>query len=483
MNALLKSISLAVALTAPALAQPQPLADPIPRKIPKGDIAVAVRDFVRLPKTEDSAKSPATSNAYARIQYLLPSRDGTGRLFVNDTRGVLYVTDAAGREPKVYLDLRKENVGLDDSFFPNESGLAGFAFHPDFAKKGRPGYGKLYVAYSTPSNTGKADYLDEHAESHESVIREWMATDPASDVLAGTSREVFRVGQFAPTHNVGTIAFNPNAREGQPDYGMLYACFGDGGAANDPRNNGQGLAEPLGSIVRINPLPSADGKQYSVPKDNPFVDRSAAAPEIWCYGLRHPQQFSWDTGGDGKMLIAEYGQSQVDEVNLGVAGGNYGWQLREGTFATAFAVTGDKNDHRVYPLPDRGGDDKEFLAPVAQYDHDEGNAISGGFVYRGRRVPQLVGKYVFSELVRGRLFYVDADALTQGKQAAIQELRLLFDGQAKDLLDVVGFPNPYAPRTRRADLRLGIDDAGELYLLTKGDGRVRTLDGANAVPG
>lgn len=465
--------------TGTAVAQPQPVQDPIPQKIAGGDITVAVRDFVRLPKTPDAATPRGTSEAYARIQYLLPARDGSGRLFVNDTRGVLYVTDAKGREPKAYLDLRKQDVGFDDSHFPNEAGLAGFAFHPDFARKGRPGYGTLYTAYSAATDSGKCDYLDEDDASHQSVLREWTAADPAADTFSGTSREVFRIGQFAFNHNIGTIAFNPNVKDGTPDYGNLYVCLGDGGAANDPKGYGQGLAEPHGSIMRIHPFPRmSDARQYTIPKDNPFAGKKGVAPEIWAYGFRHPQQFSWDTGGDGKMLVAEFGQGQVEEVNLGVAGGNYGWQLREGTFATAFAATGDKRTEQVFPRPEK--DEAEFLYPVAQYDHDEGRGISGGFVYRGTRVPELHGKYVFSELVRGRLFYVDADSLAQGKQAEIKELRLTIGGEEKPLIDVVGYPNPYAPGTLRADLRLGVDDAGELYLLTKGDGWVRTLDVAEA---
>jgi glucose/arabinose dehydrogenase len=467
-------VALALLMAPGATAQPKPVQDPIPEKIPQGEITVAVRDFVRLPKTPDSATPGGTSGAYARIQYLLPARDGSGRLFINDTRGVLYVTDAKGREPKPYIDLRKQDVGFDDSHFPNEAGLAGFAFHPDFAKSGRPGYGKFYTAYSAATDSGTCDYLDDDDASHQSVLREWTATDPAADSFAGTSREVFRIGQFAFNHNIGTIAFNPNAKDGSPDHGNLYVCLGDGGAANDPREYGQGLAEPHGTVMRINPLKPQGERRYAIPADNPFAKKDGVAPEIWAYGFRHPQQFSWDTGGDGKMLIAEFGQGQVEEVNLGVAGGNYGWQRREGTFATAAAVGADKRDEHVFPKPET--DDAAYLYPVAQYDHDEGRGISGGFVYRGTRVPALRGKYVFSELVRGRLFYVDADSLAQGKQAEIKELRLTFGGEEKPLIDVVGYPNPYAPGTQRADLRLGIDDAGELYLLTKGDGWVRTLD-------
>ena len=119
-------------------------------------------------------------------------------------------------------------------------------------------------------------------------------------------------------------------------------------------------------------------------------------------------------------------------------------------------------------------DGDEFTYPVAQYDHDEGNAVSGGFVYRGSRIPELRNKFVFSELVRGRVLYIETENLTAGHPAEIEELRLSFAGRERDLLDVAGYPNTYAPGDR-VDLRLAMDSNGELYLLTKGDGWVRKL--------
>ena len=202
--------------------------------------------------------------------------------------------------------------------------------------------------------------------------------------------------------------------------------------------------------------------------------RRVSLPEIWVYGLRHAQQFSWDT--DGRMFMGEIGQGMVEEVNLGIPGANYGWRLREGTFATGFAVEGGRRG-QVYPPPAQ--DDQPFVYPVAQYDHDEGNAISGGFVYRGSAIPDLRGKYVFTDFPRGRVFYIDADALVPGQLAEIRELRLVLDGQERDLAEAVGFPNTYGPGDR-ADARLGIDSAGELYLLTKSDGWVRKLEPAPA---
>ena len=200
-----------------------------------------------------------------------------------------------------------------------------------------------------------------------------------------------------------------------------------------------------------------------IPTDNPFVNDIDIAPEIWAYGLRHPQQFSFDT--DGTMYIGDIGQSQIEEVNIGIAGANYGWRLREGTFATAFGIGGVR-PNPVYPRP---ADQQEFVYPVAQFDHDEGNAISSVFVYRGSGIPELQGKALFTDMVTGRVFYIDTENLEPGNPATIQELRISFDGNERNVADAVGFQNTYA-RGNRAGLRLGIDSNGELYFLTKGDG-------------
>ena len=448
--------------------QSEQLENPIPETIRKSDLVVGVEEFVRVPRTSDSSEGGQTNPAYARIQYLAPVRDGSGRLVLNDLRGPLYMTDESGRPPTVFLDLRDQNVGFDDSMFPNETGLVSVAFHPQFGREGTPGFGKFYTAYSAGSDTGIADYLDDDAESHESVIREWTVTDPSVDLFSGTSREVFRIGQFAPNHNIGTIAFNHHAEAGSPDYGILYAGLGDGGAAHDPRDYGQSLAVPQAAIIRIDPLGGDDTKGYGIPLDNPFVGSAGIAPEIWAYGLRHPQHFSWDT--DNRMFIGDIGQNQVEEVNLGMPGANYGWRLREGTFATGYSV--GRGPGPAYPRP--SVDDREFVYPVAQYDHDEGNAVGGGFVYRGRAIPELRGKYVFADFPRGRLLAIDTDTLDVDQPVEIIEVRLVIGGREQDLIDVAGFPNTYAPGNR-VDLRLGTDSANELYLLTKGDGWVRKL--------
>ena len=461
-----------VAATLPARGQVEAVTDPVPDPIRKGDLVVEATEFVRAPRTDESALDAITNLAYARIQFLTPVGDGSGRLVLNDLRGLLYITDENGMAPVTYLDIRTRDVGFDDSMFPNETGLVGVAFHPQFATAGTPGFGKFYTAYSARSDSGRADYLDDDAASHESVIREWTTDDPRANVFSGTSREVFRIGQFAANHNIGAIAFNPTAAAGSPDRGLLYASLGDAGAANDPRDFSQSLGVPHGAIIRIDPLAGDARRGYGIPADNPFVGEAGVAPEIWAYGLRHAQQFSWDA--DGRMFLGDIGQNFVEEVNLGVPGANYGWRLREGTFATGYAV-GARRPGRVYPRP--ALDDHPFVYPVAQYDHGEGNAIGGGFVYRGQAIPALQGKYVFTDFPRGRVLYIDADALVPGRLAEIRELRLVVGGQERDLVEVAGFPNTYG-RGDRVDARLGIDSAGELYLLTKGDGWVRRLEPA-----
>ena len=466
-SAAIVGISICVPLFG-AESKPEALADPIPQKIEMGAISVTLEDFVRVPSTDESANPVQTNNAYARIQYMTPLPDDTGRLAINDLRGLLYLTDEAGSDPIVYLDLRTQDVNFDDSTFPNETGLAGVAFHPDFANRGEPGYGRFYTAYSAPSNSGIANYLDDASDNHESVIREWTATSSEANIFSGTSREIFRIGQFDQNHNIGTLAFNPASNRGEPDYGMLYASFGDGGGANDPREFGQSTGEPMSSIIRIDPLGDSDGSAYGVPEDNPFVGEIGFAPEIWAYGLRHPQGFSFDV--DGTMYICDIGQTQVEEVNIGQAGANYGWRVREGTFATAFGIGGVR-PNPVYPKPI---DEKEFTYPVAQFDHDEGNAISSGFVYRGSSIPELYQKFIFSDMVTGRVFYIDTDGLEAGNPTTIKELRIEFFGHERNIADALGFPNTYS-RGNRAGLRLGIDSKGELYFLTKGDGRVRKM--------
>ena len=461
--------------TAPPPAPPPPppparLTDPIENAIEVGSISVDVVQFVQGPATQDRVSRGGVNNPATRIQYMQQVGD---RFFFNDTRGVLWVTDVEGSNPVSYLDLRNEDVGFNPDAFVQESGFLGFAFHPDFANEGEGGYGKFYTTFSA-SPDGTADFIEEGASVQESVLAEWTSEDPTSDVYSGEYREVLRVGQFAANHNVGNVAFNTTSTAGDSDYGMLYVSFGDGGSAHDPREHGQNPNSILGTIIRIDPLGGGEDSKYGIPADNPFADGANGLPEVWAYGLRHPQSYSWDAA-DGRMFILDIGQDQVEEVNIGVAGGNYGWRLREGTFATAHGVDTDDPPGGVY---ERETDASDLIYPVAQYDHDEGFAIGSGIVYRGSGIPDLVGMFVFTDIVTGRLFYIDTSSLEPDSPTTIFELDITVDGETGTLADIAGHRNTspgHAPYTQRVDLRISKDAAGELYILSKGDGWIRKL--------
>ena len=420
-------------------------------------------DFVRAPRTKD--KHPSANNAYARIQYLLPV-PGSRRLAFNDIRGILYLTDMQPSAPKVYLylDLRRQDVRLSTTV-PRHMGLMGFAFHPDFATPDKPGRGKFYTAFTAERGTAAPDY--DHGDA-DNVVREWTTNDPQANVFAGTSREVLRVGGGGGRgHHIGTIAFNSAADENDEDYGLLYIAFGDGGE----KSIAQSLSTPLGAIARIDPLDTAAGRRYGIPASNPFVGGANAAAEIWAYGLRHPQQFSFDV--DGRMFIADIGHNRMEEINLGVSAENYGWPLREGTLVTTYAPL--QSAITPHPPPHHSGAPSSFACPVAEYAHaGDSAAVGGGFVYRGI-IEALRGKYMFTDIVQGRLFAIDAQRLDLKAPNPIVELRLAVNETQRSLADVSGFRHFH--HRRRVDARLGIDHNGDLYILTKGDGWIRKLVG------
>jgi glucose/arabinose dehydrogenase len=176
-------------------------------------------------------------------------------------------------------------------------------------------------------------------------------------------------------------------------------------------------------------------------------------------------------GGGGTFLIADVGQEHIEEINVGVKGANYGWPLREGTFVT------DRADGRVLYAPPADDTKKGFTFPVAQFDHFENGtdlgkvAVTGGFVYRGSAVPDLLGHYLFGDIVSGRVFHIPIAELKLGSQAVVRELTLLSGGRPTTLRALVASPNP----DNRVDLRFGQDAFGEVYIMTKQDGVIRKL--------
>jgi sugar lactone lactonase YvrE len=451
------------------------ITDPIVQPIEKSALSVALKEIAQIPNSGTDREKAA------RLNILTHAGDGSKRLFVNDMRGNLYVI--VDGTATVYLNL-KRLICDNFTYETDQQGFAYFAFHPEFAKNGI-----FYTATSETQNSGIPDFpvtktiIDRDNKiiesSHHDVIREWKATDPSSDTFAGTSREILRIEQPYPDHNVGQLSFNPNAKPGDDDYGLLYIAVAGGGSDGfpvshtDPLDNGQDLGTPLGKILRVNPLGNnSTNGQYGIPSDNPFVaDKDPKTlGEIWTYGLRNPHRFSWDTGGKHKMLIADIGQAFIEEVNLGIKGANYGWGNREGTW-----VVDEKNEKVLFPLP---SDDAKYgyTYPVAQYSHHVpknypdfyGITIAGGYVYRGKAIPELAGQYIFADFGSdGRFFHAPVDELVNGKQAKIKELRLFDRKKEATFLQIIG--------KKRSDVRFGVDEDGEIYVTSKQDGKVRKL--------
>ena len=445
--------------------------------IAKSDLAVELIDFIKVPPSSNQAP-------LAAINFLTDAGDGSGRLFVNDMRGKIYVIRDRRLLETPFLDV----AAARNPYFRSdelEFGLLTFAFHPDFARTGTRGFGRFYTIHTENlrgiADSGGARVLWDPSlhPDHFTVITEWLVDPKNPDRIDPASRrEVLRFGPWRKDHGGGQLGFDPNLKPADPDYGLLYIAVGDGGnsAINyngkvDINHQAQNTAVPFGKILRIDPLENG-GAHYGVPVTNPFVNQPGFLPEIWAYGLRNPERFSWDRGGQHKMLIADIGQYNIEEIDLGQAGANYGWSTYEGRF------TVDHEDEKnLAPPPDPLP--PGFVFPAAEYDHSDGYAVIGGFVYRGKALPQLVGKYIFGDIVSGDIFYADADALESGEDAKIYRLRLFYRGKETPMRtpqqDTGSAGKGIVGDNSRADLRFGMDQDGELYVLTKADGMIRQL--------
>jgi len=378
---------------------------------------------------------------------LVPDPRDAGRLYIVDQVGLVRIVDQGQLAGEPFLDVTGLVVPVRVNY--DERGFLGLAFHPSYTDPSSPGFGKFYTYTSEPVQ-GPADFTVEVPEgtamNHQSVVREWQWDGASTQVDSNSSREILRVDQPQSNHNAGHIEFGPD--------GYLYIAFGDGGGANDTavghgtQGNGQNINTIHGSIVRIDPLnptltpDSADAAgangAYRVPADNPFVG-AEGVDEIYAYGFRNPYRFSFDAQS-GALIVPDVGQNRVEEINFVLKGGNYGWNVKEGSYLF------DPPTGTVGPAP---VEDPRFIDPVVQYDHDDGLAVVGGYTYYGTAVPTLWGRYVCGDFSRqfsvpeGRLFVAD---LFTGE---IQELLIGAAGDPLGLF-VKGF---------------GQDREGEFYLL------------------
>ena len=437
----------------PALAGPQlpavAVADPMP-PITASGITVRLTPFTTVPN--------------GAPQLIQSVGDGSGRLAINETGGrVFLTTPSGGALGAPYLDLNAAAPGFI-------GGLMGLAFAPNFAASG-----KFYTGSYAASGSGIAPLGSSGGTVNDVVVSEWTATTPSAASFSGTRREVMRVAQPSEGHAIGMVAFNPNATSSaHADYGKLYVSMGDAGDNGSYLTNGQNTGNPYGKVLRIDPTPSA-GKPFTVPSDNPFVGQAAKEQTIWAYGLRNPQYLSWMRGGAGTMFINDIGEHNIEEVNTGVAGGNYGWSIREGSFATFRdpAVGSGYTDEAFQLDP---GHDPGLLYPIAQYDHGEGRAIGAGLLYQGSAIPALTGKFIASDIVNGRLFVADIDGLLSDDDpsgaAGFKFLDTEINGINQSLLTALG--------KDRTDTRLNTDRDGNLYVITKANGEIFRVEAVTA---
>lgn len=286
--------------------------------------------------------------------------DGTDRLFVVEQPGRIYVIprDPAASEKTLFLNI---TARVNDQGW--EEGLLGLAFHPDYATNGY-----FFVNYTASG-------------PRRSVISRF-SVDPADPDKADASSETVILTYDQPygNHNGGDLEFGPD--------GYLYLGVGDGGSAGDPQGNGQNRATLLGTILRIDIDNTADGAAYGIPADNPFAGNDQGwAEEIYAYGLRNPWRFSFDPE-TGLLWTGDVGQNAIEEIDIIEAGGNYGWNIMEGTAC----------------YNNSSCDTSGLILPVFEYTHDEGQSITGGYVYRGSRRPDLVGKYLYADFMSGKLW-------------------------------------------------------------------------------
>jgi hypothetical protein len=423
---------------------------------------------------QEFAALPDIGGVPARMM-LLAQEPGTRNLFVNDMRGPLYRVSADGKSVTMFVSVDDERWGRRIQSQGRERGFQSFAFHPQYNERGSPGYGRFYTWSDVADTTPAADFTPGGGQNtHDMVLLEWTAKNPAAPTYDGDPpREVLRVEHPFANHNGGLLAFNPLARPGQPDFGMLYVGSADGGSGGDPLNLAQNMASPFGKILRINPLGrnSRNGK-YGIPADNPFVSTAGALGEIWASGVRNPQRFGWDPA-NGRMYVADIGQNIVEEISLVPRGGNLGWNTWEASFRYAGRTGVDTAGRRG---------DANMTFPIAEYDHTDSvlsnrAAVTGVVVYRASAIAPLRNRIVFGDMPSGEVLSVSADEVQAAGQDHIRRVLFQHGGTTRTFLQVIRAKNTEQGKqpAARADLRFGTGPDAQVFLLNKADGMIRLL--------
>lgn len=328
--------------------------------------------------------------------------DGSNRVFVATQHGVIHVfpNDQKATESRIFLDIQRRVTYNDKQ---NEEGFLGLAFHPKYKTNGE------FFAFYTVKQPALTNVLSRFRVSKDDPNK----ADPDFE------EELLRIKTPFWNHDGGTVCFGPD--------GFLYVTLGDGGLANDPFKHGQDLTKLFGKVLRIDVDRKDEGKPYAIPKDNPFVGRDGARGEIWAYGLRNIWRMAFDRQ-TGVLWAGEVGQNLYEEIIIIRRGGNYGWSIRESLHP--FGASG------VGPSPD-------LIDPIWEYHHDVGKSITGGSVYRGPRLPELSGHYLYADYVTAKHW------------------ALKYDDQAKRVVANRSIKDQSLPV-----LSFGEDEKGEVYYLT-----------------
>jgi uncharacterized repeat protein (TIGR03806 family) len=305
------------------------------------------------------------------------------RFYVVEQGGIIKVVPPGGGQPTIALDISGRITS------GGEAGLLGLAFDPKF---GENGFAYLYFTENVDDKDGFV---------FQDIVARITSPDGGTTFDPATQKILVKVDDPYANHNGGHIAFGPD--------GMLYIGLGDGGSGGDPKGNGQNKDVLLGKILRIDANAASD--PYGIPETNPFA-AGGGRPEIYAYGLRNPWKFSFDTL-TGDLWLADVGQNKYEEINRIVLGGNYGWNIREGK--------------HCYQPPNCTSDG--LIDPIAEYPRSQGISVTGGYVYRGKKIPALVGKFIYGDFGSGNIWGVDALGQTSGTLLTASNLKISSFGQ------------------------------------------------------
>jgi|GEM_PF-207103 len=355
-----------------------------------------------LTTSGDTLSDLTLRRAFANLSFTNPvfltsAHDGTDRLFVVEKGGTIKVfpNQESATSVTTFLDISSQ---VNSS--PNEAGLLSIAFHPDYNSNG-----KFYVYY----NYGNLN----------SRISEFQVSSDPNDADESTERILMEVAQPAGNHNGGQIMFGPD--------GYLYIGFGDGGGGGDTYQNGQDPTTLLGTILRIDIDTTTGSLEYGIPPDNPFAGNPDGwREEIWSYGMRNPWRFSFDRS-TGKLWVGDVGQNAWEEIDIIEGGNNYGWNVMEGTHCYS---------------PSTGCDTTGLTLPIFEYSHAVGQSITGGYVYRGPRIPSLAGTYIYGDYVDRQIWglqYENGEVIDNRLLAEAPGLISSFGEDENGELYVVGY--------------------------------------------